>query len=308
MLDQQPEMSQTFIPNHRGFTLQQKVEETFQNDKDLNQNRKMTLGMQSNCNQLDQFKGIFGMNAEYQQDNSQFNKLLCPQINQYHNKKGSERELVSIMNIQQIQDQIQDFNELEDLRPRLKTGKFPQKSMNSFKQQDLDNSEVYSLIQSSRSIQQLECDCEAQILIVDDNMFNLIPLELILKNLSNLKVIKAYNGLEAVNIFRERQQKKCCNKKIKLIFMDLNMPIMDGYQATQEILELFNENYPSGVYSNGDYLNIVAITAFVNEENINHCYAVGMKEVLHKPIDEDSLRDIINQYYFTQSLLFYHND
>eukprot|EP00347_Sterkiella_histriomuscorum_P016818 403351738 len=266
-------------------------------------NSKMTLGIQHNDNHIHQFKGMFNMISQ-QQDNSQLNDLLHPQSFQNQDIKRSNKKQISMMNIQQIQQQSQDFNDLGELQLDQHTGKFQtnlvKKLTNSFQEQDFDDSEIVSLIESSRSNLQLleQCDCEAQILIVDDNMFNLIPLELIIENISKLKVVKAYNGLEAVNIFKDRLLKTCCNKKFKLVFMDLNMPIMDGYQATHEILELFNEKYPQSAYPNGDALNIVAITAFVNEENINHCYAVGMKEVLHKPIDEDSLRNIINQYYY----------
>lgn len=44
---------------------------------------------------------------------------------------------------------------------------------------------------------------ESTVLIVDDNHFNLIPLELILNNICGLKCDKALNGLEAVEIFKK---------------------------------------------------------------------------------------------------------
>eukprot|EP00347_Sterkiella_histriomuscorum_P007736 403347751 len=280
----------------------------------LAQNRRMTLGMQSNEYDIEQFKGLFGALSQQQHvDNLEFKDLMNTDFYSQQNKsqshkKKSNKELVSMMNIQPIREQSQDFNDDEkELQLDQKTGKFqtnPLKQLSdSLQQHDLADSELLSLIESSRTNLQLQlnCDCEAQIMIVDDSMFNLIPLELMLQNINNLQVIKAYNGLEAVNLYKERLQKTCCNNKFKLIFMDLNMPIMDGYQATQNIIQLFNEKYQKGSYNNGDQLNIVAITAFVNEENINHCYAVGMKEVLHKPVDQDSLKEVINQYYFTYS-------
>jgi CheY-like chemotaxis protein len=86
-----------------------------------------------------------------------------------------------------------------------------------------------------------DCGCESSILIVDDNCFNLIPLELILKMNFSLKCDKAMNGLEAVNMFKHHNlNKKCCEQKYSLILMDLNMPVMDGYEATKEIVKWHN--------------------------------------------------------------------
>jgi CheY-like chemotaxis protein len=76
------------------------------------------------------------------------------------------------------------------------------------------------------------------VLIVDDNMFNLIPLELLLEEMFDISVDKAMNGQEAVSCFIKNLSKTCCDKKYKLIFMDLNMPIMDGYEATRQILSI----------------------------------------------------------------------
>jgi CheY-like chemotaxis protein len=45
-------------------------------------------------------------------------------------------------------------------------------------------------------------------------------------------------------------------------------------------------------------INIVAITAFVNEENIKKCFKVGMVEVLHKPVDITALKASLKKYYY----------
>ena len=82
------------------------------------------------------------------------------------------------------------------------------------------------------------CDCQSTILIVDDNMFNLIPLELILTEMLDVKVDKAMNGKEAIIMFSKNFHKKCCDTRYKLVLMDLNMPIMDGYEAATQILAL----------------------------------------------------------------------
>lgn len=45
----------------------------------------------------------------------------------------------------------------------------------------------------------------------------------------HINVDKALNGKEAVELFRENLNRQCCRSKYKIVLMDLNMPIMDGY-------------------------------------------------------------------------------
>lgn len=91
--------------------------------------------------------------------------------------------------------------------------------------------------------------------------------------------------------------KKCCNVKYKLVLMDLNMPVMDGYDATINIIQIFKKVFPDGHFPNGDQLFVVAVTAFVNDENIKKCFKVGMKEVLHKPVNCEALGNVLDIYY-----------
>ena len=46
------------------------------------------------------------------------------------------------------------------------------------------------------------------------------------------------------------------------------------------------------------HINVVAVTAFANEENIKKCYRVGMVEVLHKPVNCEALKTALDQYYY----------
>jgi CheY-like chemotaxis protein len=59
-----------------------------------------------------------------------------------------------------------------------------------------------------------------------------------LKEMLEVKVDKAMNGKEAVILFKKNIYKECCNNRYKLVFMDLNMPVMDGYEATTDIIDL----------------------------------------------------------------------
>lgn len=75
------------------------------------------------------------------------------------------------------------------------------------------------------------------------------------------------------------------------------MPVMDGYDATALILQQFKKVFPDEHYPNGDKLYVVAVTAFVNDENIRNCFKVGMVEVLHKPVNCEALGNVIDTYY-----------
>lgn len=80
--------------------------------------------------------------------------------------------------------------------------------------------------------------CTSAVLIVDDNLFNIIPLEEMLKNNMRIQVDKALNGQQAVEMFKTNINKRCCQNRYKLVLMDLNMPIMDGYDATKKIIKI----------------------------------------------------------------------
>ena len=76
------------------------------------------------------------------------------------------------------------------------------------------------------------------ILVVDDNVFNIMTLQAIIESKYGLQSDKAVNGKEAVDIVTARSstQSACSlHAQYSLIFMDCNMPIMDGFEATKEI-------------------------------------------------------------------------
>ena len=74
-----------------------------------------------------------------------------------------------------------------------------------------------------------DCTC-SRVLIIDDNGFNIFSLKLLLEDyikVEDSQFDEAYNGKMALDLIEEKV-KKCCNRSYKLIFVDQNMPIMDG--------------------------------------------------------------------------------
>lgn len=92
------------------------------------------------------------------------------------------------------------------------------------------------------------------------------------------KVDVAKNGEEALQMFV---------KGYDLIFMDIGLPGMSGLEITQKIRES---------ESTAKYTPIVAMTAFVHEEDKNNCLAVGMDDVATKPISSEALKLLLEHY------------
>ncbi|TNV83670.1 hypothetical protein FGO68_gene6378 [Halteria grandinella] len=145
--------------------------------------------------------------------------------------------------------------------------------------------------------EEVECPCSKRnkILVVDDNVFNILTLKYLLKECANLEADQALNGLQAVEQVQERAKLKLkepciCGQEsanYRLIFMDCNMPVMDGLSATQEIRKLAFAD-----------LQIVAITAYSTKGFEKKCYKAGMDEFETKPIFKDRLKDIVNRRVF----------
>ena len=76
--------------------------------------------------------------------------------------------------------------------------------------------------------------------------------------------------------------------KYEMIFMDLQMPEMDGYEATRRIRAL---NIPEA-----NSIPIIAMTANVFREDVENCLAAGMDAHIGKPVDIDELMGMLQKY------------
>ena len=116
---------------------------------------------------------------------------------------------------------------------------------------------------------------EANILLVEDNFSNQQIIILYIKN-EVKKIEVAYNGKEALDKFGKA--------KYDLILMDVQMPIMDGFKATQKIREIEK--------STSTHTPIIAVTANAFPEDKERCMACGMDDYISKPFQPE---DLINK-------------
>lgn len=120
------------------------------------------------------------------------------------------------------------------------------------------------------------------ILLVEDNELN---AEIGIELLNTFKVIidLAKNGEECIKILEKMPE-----GYYDLILMDIQMPIMDGYEATKIIRSFNNKNAQ---------IPIIAMTANAFEEDRKHALQLGMNEHLAKPVDIEKLKDVFTKYF-----------
>ncbi len=115
-----------------------------------------------------------------------------------------------------------------------------------------------------------------KILIAEDVESNFLYLNAVLSKIK-ADITWAKNGREAVEIFQS-------NQNFDLILMDLQMPEMNGYEATRRIKEI-NRNIP-----------IIAQTAFAMAEDRAKALAAGCDEYLAKPIRSKDYLTLIEKF------------
>ena len=151
-----------------------------------------------------------------------------------------------------------------------------------------NNTNVFKLRRKG-SMNVARCRCRS-LLIVDDDPFNTLALEQLLLQYK-LSVDIAFNGKDGVSKFEERRKCKCCLSctNYKVIFMDFNMPIMDGLEATKKIRKLCSGEVNPPV--------IIGCTAF-GANNFKEAEEAGMDECYQKPLKKEDLDEILGRYYF----------
>ena len=123
-----------------------------------------------------------------------------------------------------------------------------------------------------------------RVLVVEDNIVNRMVIESMLTKLG-ITVTLAFDGQQALNALAQ-------GDRPDLILMDLHMPVMDGYDATERIRLSEQGNKLPHL----PHLPIIALTADAYEEDRQRCLAVGMDDFLTKPIALDALKSALSKW------------
>jgi PAS domain S-box-containing protein len=118
-----------------------------------------------------------------------------------------------------------------------------------------------------------------KILVADDNEFNILLIKQMLKNiLPNAEIFEAINGKKTITLFEQHHP--------EIVFMDIQMPELNGYEASKIIRSL----------SNGIHIPIIALTAGTHEDEREKSKAAGMDDFISKPFVIETLEAVIKKW------------
>ncbi|MCF8370249.1 MAG: response regulator [Bacteroidales bacterium] len=118
---------------------------------------------------------------------------------------------------------------------------------------------------------------EKKILVVEDVRTNYDFIEALLKR-TDMSLLWAKDGVEAVDLFSQHTD-------IDMVLMDIQMPRMNGYEATREIKKLRSE------------IPVIAQTAYAMAEDRQKIFQAGCDDYISKPIKSDLLYSLISKYF-----------
>jgi two-component system, sensor histidine kinase and response regulator len=123
---------------------------------------------------------------------------------------------------------------------------------------------------------------KARILVAEDNRINQRLILLLLEK-AGYSTQLATNGAEAVEALKKEQ--------FDIVLMDVQMPVMDGEEATREI-----RAFETGACGGNRHVPIIAVTAHAMRGDRERCLAAGMDDYLTKPLQNGVLEAAVIQW------------
>ncbi|WP_417886573.1 PAS domain S-box protein [Zunongwangia sp.] len=127
-------------------------------------------------------------------------------------------------------------------------------------------------------------ESEFKILVAEDNPVNTFLVKtILLKVIPNANILTVENGLEAYKTYTQQHE------SLDIIFMDIQMPIKSGFEATEDIRDYEKSEQLSA-------MPIIALTARTVKGERERCIDAGMTDYITKPVILDTIKNIIQQY------------
>lgn len=125
-----------------------------------------------------------------------------------------------------------------------------------------------------------------QVLIADDNEFNRMILCSLLDDMG-IEYDTACNGKEVIDLVLKCKQK---GQGYRLLILDVDMPIMTGWEASTKIRSLISDGELP------DSIKMIAYTGYTSQEDILKCYSCGMDAYIEKPLASENFKRLIRNY------------
>lgn len=145
--------------------------------------------------------------------------------------------------------------------------------------------EVQEVVKKQEELRARKEDAEQEdsmpalrILLAEDNPFNKLFIDKLFEKFGYTDYLHAENGLEVLDLLDKNE--------VDLILMDIQMPEMDGLEATKKIIEKYQEERPV----------IIALTADANDSSKNQYLDAGMDGFLSKPFKAEDLKSLLADY------------
>ena len=116
-----------------------------------------------------------------------------------------------------------------------------------------------------------------KVLIVDDSKFSRVTFKNMLEELSDdIEILQGANGVEAVSLYKENSP--------DILFLDLTMPVMSGFEALDKIISYDPEAI------------VIIVSADIQTKAKEQVKKSGAKLMIQKPIDSETLRAILEDF------------
>lgn len=207
----------------------------------------------------------------YENDNETIENLdFLKKIYEYNK---NERIIIALSNNKSIKSCLNKIDVSEQIRFNLKP--IDKEELVQIITYLLNKKAEEEIEQDLEEIKKMNASSKKNVLVVEDNEINRLAIKTLLEK-RDCKVEVAENGEIAVKMANLHE--------FDMIFMDIQMPVLDGYEATERIRKKDKD------------IIIIGVTAYNSKENIEKCLDVGMNECITKPIRFEKLYSILDRY------------